>query len=370
MNTVMNTDRLNRFMDRNGLDGLVIRSGENFTYLTGIMSPGTLARHLDLVGSVRSPVLIWPRSGAPEIVLNDFALGYVQAVSDAKVSIYLGYREQPYGKVAERVKELGLRRVGLEYNYCTIRDFPLLREALPGVEFVDAWSGLEEVRWIKTPAEVALIKRGADLLDDVHLEILPTTKPGDTERTVHAKMVAACIEKGFGWAHGLLNSHRNEVMYCGESDLRIESGDLIRTDYVAFLAGSGYPGHQSRNVVVGKPSPQIADTYAKVREVYGILMDSIRPGAVVGDLYEKVAAEFTARGLVYKSLLIGHSVGPWFHQQEPVLRRGSTVLLEKDMVLALEPYYESYHIQDMVHVTENGCKLLSDKIDTKKLWVV
>ena len=369
MNSVMHHERLKSFMDRNGLDGLVIRSGENFTYLTGLMFPGTLARHLDLIGSVRSPVLIWPKSGQPEVVLNDFAVGYVQTVSDANIQVYLGYREQPYSKVAERVKELELRRVGLEYNYCTMRDFTLLQDAIPNVEFVDVWAGLEEVRWIKTPGEIALIKKGADLLDDVHIEVLPKTKPQDTERTVHARMIAACIDKGFGWAHGLLNSHRTEVMYCGESDLSIEQGDLIRTDYVAYLAGSGYLGHQSRNIVVGKPSQEIAETYTKVREVYGILMDAIRPGVPVGDLYEKVVAEFEARGLVYSALLIGHSVGPWFHQQEPVLRRGSSVLLEKDMVLALEPYYRSYHIQDMVHVTDNGCTVLSDKINTEKLWV-
>ena len=227
---------------------------------------------------------------------------------------------------------------------------------------------LDEVRWIKTASEVALLKEAADLLDDVYLEVLPTIKPGETERAVHARMMRGCVEKGFSWTHGILNSHRNEVMYNGESDFQIAPGDLIRTDYVAYLAG--YPGHQSRNVVVGEPSVEMADTYQKVREVYSLLMERIRPGVVVGELYDGVVDEFRKRGLTYSSLLIGHSVGPWFHQQEPILRRGSSFELAEGMVLALEPYYGSYHIQDMVQVTASTCRLLSAKIATDELWVV
>jgi Xaa-Pro aminopeptidase len=363
-----NVARLNELMDRDGLDALVVRSGENFTYLTGIVYPGTLGRHLDLTGSVRSPVLIWPRNGKPEIVLNDFALGYSHLVSDMALVEYLGYREQPYSKVAERLSAGGFQRIGIEFNYCPKRDFDILSTAIPPAHFVDCWFMLDEVRWIKTASEVALLKEAADLLDDVYLEVLPTIKPGETERAVHARMMRGCVEKGFSWTHGILNSHRNEVMYNGESDFQIAPGDLIRTDYVAYLAG--YPGHQSRNVVVGEPSVEMADTYQKVREVYSLLMERIRPGVVVGELYDGVVDEFRKRGLTYSSLLIGHSVGPWFHQQEPILRRGSSFELAEGMVLALEPYYGSYHIQDMVQVTASTCRLLSAKIATDELWVV
>jgi Xaa-Pro aminopeptidase len=355
-------------MDRNGLDAIIVRSGENFTYLTGITYPGTLGRHLDLTGSARSPVLIWPRHGEPELILNDFAVAYTKLVSDFKISTYLGYREQPYSKVAERLRDHGVHRAGIEYNYCPKRDYDILRSAVPEVELIDAWSMLDEVRWIKTASEILLLKQAADLLDEVYLGVLPTIRPNEQERQVHARMVRGCIEKGFGWAHGILNSHRNEVMYNGESSFRIAKGDMIRTDCVAYLAG--YPGHQSRNVVIGNPSAEMIETYRKVREVYSVLLDLIKPGTVVGELYERVVKQFEQRRLTYSSLLIGHGVGPWFHQQEPILRRGSQTELAENMVLALEPYYGSYHIQDMVHVTRTGCVLLSDKIATDQLWIV
>jgi Xaa-Pro aminopeptidase len=109
-------------------------------------------------------------------------------------------------------------------------------------------------------------------------------------------------------------------------------------------------------------------TYRKVRDVYQILIDSVQPGARVHDLYQRVQREYENRNLRYESLLVGHSVGPWFHQQEPILRRDSPVILEEGMVLALEPYYQSFHIQDLVVVTSQGCELLTPNFETAEMY--
>ena len=50
-------------------------------------------------------------------------------------------------------------------------------------------------------------------------------------------------------------------------------------------------------------------------------------------------------------MLIGHGVGAWWHQQEPILRRKSELVLEEGMVLALEPHVNFWHVQDMILVT-------------------
>jgi hypothetical protein len=52
---IANLGRLYDFMDRYRLAALVARSGQNFTYLSGIAYPGTLARHLDLPDSAGLP---------------------------------------------------------------------------------------------------------------------------------------------------------------------------------------------------------------------------------------------------------------------------------------------------------------------------
>ena len=50
---IANIDRLHRLMDRDGLAAVVVRGGQNVSYLAGISFHGTLARHLDLPDSVR-----------------------------------------------------------------------------------------------------------------------------------------------------------------------------------------------------------------------------------------------------------------------------------------------------------------------------
>ena len=68
-----NVDRLNRYMDAHDLAAVAVRSGVNFTYLSGMAMPGTLARHLDIASTVRGFMVVWPRTGEPIIVLDAFA---------------------------------------------------------------------------------------------------------------------------------------------------------------------------------------------------------------------------------------------------------------------------------------------------------
>lgn len=80
---IANVDRLHAFMDRHRLAAVVARSGQNFTYLSGLAYPGTLARHLDLPDSARGVLVVWPRQGEPVIVLNKIAEGLARFLGEA-----------------------------------------------------------------------------------------------------------------------------------------------------------------------------------------------------------------------------------------------------------------------------------------------
>jgi Xaa-Pro aminopeptidase len=225
----INVDRLNRLLDENGLDAVVARSGRNFTYLSGMAYPGTLARLLDLPDSDRGVMVLWPRNGEPVLIVNDTAAGL--AARDSWIErqiIYEGYVESPYRRLAEVLKAEGLAeaRVGFEHDYVSARDWALVDEASPKMNMVDCTAVMDRVRWIKTPAEVARIKHAADLLDDVFLDVFPGLRPGDTERLAHSRIIAGCLERGFNWAHGILNSSTNTIPYAGESDVVFDANRL------------------------------------------------------------------------------------------------------------------------------------------------
>ena len=368
---LINTARMDALMERDELDAVVVRSGQNVTYLSGVVYPGTLARLQDLTDSPRGVLVIWPREGEPVILTNSIAAGLTRRNTWLdRVEIYEGYVESPYAKVADVLTSLGLgaARVGFEAHYVSAGHWKEVAQRLPNLCMVDCTAMMDEVRWIKTDAEVAAIKRGADLLDDAFLEMFGTIKVGDTERDAHRMLVAACLDRGAGWVHGILNASTNTIPYAGEGDTVFHAGNAMRTDYVAYW--NGYPGHQSRSLVFGSMTVEQEREYDTNREIYLATIDRCRPGARSGDIFDFVMAEFEKARWPYGSLLVGHGVGSWWHQQEPILARGSDLVLEPGMVLALEPHYKHWHLQDMILVTDGTPRLLSDKIATDAPYLV
>ena len=237
---------------------------------------------------------------------------------------------------------------------------------LPEARIVDSTDLMDRVRWIKTTGEVKALEAGARLLDEAYLEVLPTVRPGDTERLVHSRIIESCLRRGANWAHGILNSSRNAVAYGGESDMAFQAGDIIRNDYVSYL--NGYPGHQSA------PCSWSADRRAKEYLPYhsghlprrhrplpsgreGVRHPTISPTTASTKRDSRATCRCRARG------------GRLWHQQEPYMVPSSDRVLEKGMVVALEPHIGYWHLQDMVLVTGDGPCLLSPLINTDEMLV-
>jgi Xaa-Pro aminopeptidase len=366
-----NLPRLRALMAREKFDAVIARSGINFTYLAGVAYPGTLGRHLELADSPRPVYAVWPREGEPILIVNP--LGEQLTRRDGAVANVVGYNnntDRPLDVLCDVLRSMGVAegRIGYEESYVSAPQLAALTAALPRAQLADCTRLFEYVRWIKTPGEIALIKRAADLLDDAFLEVYPTIRVGESERSVHARLVAACMQRGAAFAHGWMASNRNTVPAGGQSDFTFARGDIVRTDYVAYL--DGYPGHQSRNAVLGTPTPQQTEMYARVRDAYLAVIDHCRPGRTAGEIYEFARTRFEAAGLVYRVTLAGHSVGCWWHQQEPLFVPGNDIPLEAGMVVALEPYFQEWITQDLVLIQDGAPKLLSDKFPTERLFQI
>ena len=146
-----------------------------------------------------------------------------------------------------------------------------------------------------------------------------------------------------------------------------QAGDIIRNDYVSYL--NGYPGHQSRTVVVGEPSSELIETYKINRDIYRATIDHCRPGVRASDIYHFANNAFGDAGIEGKVALAGHGVGAWWHQQEPYMVPSGKHTLEKGMVVALEPHIGPWHLQDMVLITDGAPRLLSPLINTDEMMV-
>jgi len=82
-------------MERDGIDAFVVRGGQNVAWLAGVAYHGTHARHLDLAGSPRGVVAIWPREQDPVLVVEATTAGASER--DAAQLMALPRRTEPNG---------------------------------------------------------------------------------------------------------------------------------------------------------------------------------------------------------------------------------------------------------------------------------
>src|SRR5947209_14199006 len=136
---VANIDRLNAYMDKNDLAAVAVRTGVNFTYLSGMAMPGTLARHLDIASTVRGFMGLWPRAGDPVLIVDAFAEKLAKRESWVdRVEVYKAYEGSLYARVTELIDEYGLSRarVGFEQDGLSAAHWQEIQRALPGLVMI------------------------------------------------------------------------------------------------------------------------------------------------------------------------------------------------------------------------------------------
>ena len=137
-------------------------------------------------------------------------------------------------------------------------------------------------------------------------------------------------------------------------------------------ASSRYFADMSRTVVRGKPSPDLKRLYQAVKDAQEEAITKIRDGADGAKIHRGICERFEAAG--YKTGLVngrmqgyfhgtGHGVGLDIHEPPRISKTGSP--LQEGHVVTVEPglYYPglgAVRIEDMVLVTSDGCRNLTD----------
>lgn len=354
-----------------GIDALIARSGRNVAYLSGMTFPGTLGRLQDFTYAPRAILVAWPRDGQPALIASAIAAGLARERSWVEdIRVYREYTESPYAAAANVLIERGLgsRRIGIERRELGVDHWQELQAALPDAELVDCTDLLESVRNIKTPVEIERLKTAIEIQDEAHLKVFSEARPGDTERDLHARMIGRMLENGAESAHGMLQASTTPATYGGEGDTPIQPGVAVRTDYVCYY--QGYAANLSRMAVMGPASTSQAERYGTLRDIHlRTIQTMLRPGNTAEEVYNHGIDGLTAARTTVTAGLIGHSIGVWWHQEEPMLVPGETRELRPGMVVCLEPILDGFwHLQDEILITDGEPQILSTKFDTSRLF--
>src|ERR1700748_3361228 len=278
---------LDRRMDQAGIDVLVATSKHNVQYLLDA-ERAIFFDYMDALGVSRYlPVFIYPK-GAPE------KAGYVgnplEAHQRAIVPLWVTeVQNKSMGSVdaimraVEIIKKSGApaKRIGVERAFLPMDAAAALAGALPGSEIKDALFVLERLRAVKSPAELAKLKKASELVTVSMLDVIAKHGPGTTKRELFEALRIAEVARGLTFEYCLLacgDSHNR-----APSEQRWEQGDVLSLDSGGNY--QGYIGDLARMAVLGEPDGDLTDLLAEIEAVQQAAFAAVKAGAPGGDIY-------------------------------------------------------------------------------------
>lgn len=363
--------RIKKTIDESPYDAVIVMSPENGPYYSGFWN-------FDLRGiPERIHYVLWPKGGEPAWVVPDKRKNFL-VPGETFIEDVVPYTGEEVADsinvLADAMKGRGVAagKVGFEG-----RNFPAghlmgLRDRLPQARFEDAFKLLESVRLVKTAAEIEVLERLTGWTTGAIDAAFAAAKPGDTERAIVSRMQYELLMRGADMmAFPVLGAGERTGYFHGlATDKVVEPGMLIKTDFGGFC--EGYYSDVARTVCMGKASDRQKDVYAKLQEIKHRTVDFIKPGVLASAVADHTRGLYQQLGLEYKWAIIGHSIGlgihespqiyPWVH--EPILP-GMAMMIE----IGYNDYpHDSYHVEDLIVLTERGAEYRSDYSKHETLW--
>ncbi len=331
------------------LDGLVVTSPENIRYLSGFSgSLGYL-----IIGK-----------DAAEILGDSRYWLQMQDEAPAFRLMPSGPSHGLWGLVAERLKALGMRRVGFESQHLTFDQHQRLSAALsPDQTLVATAPLVEELRIVKEVEEIDLLRAAASIAGRAFDRVRAAIRPGLRERDVAFLLEQTFRELGAdGRAFETIVAagERGALPHGRPSDRVLERGDMVVVDFGATAAG--YHSDTTRTIVLGEPTPEQARLIEAVRQAQLVSMALMKPGAAADEIDRRAHEALAGEQHAFRHGL-GHGIGLQVHER-PYLSASDHTALRPGMVITNEPgiYVPGWggvRLEEMVLITETGPEVLT-----------
>jgi Xaa-Pro dipeptidase len=350
-----------------GLDGLLIFRQESMFYLTGY----------DTFGYVFFQCLYLSADGAMTLLTRSPDLRQAQHTSMIEdIRIWV---DGPDAAPAEDLKAIleghGCRgkRLGVEWESygLTARNGMRLSAALDGFcDLADASEMVSRLRAMKSPAEIAYVRRAAELADDAYDAALGLTEPGAFDGAILAAMQGAVFNGGGDYPGNefIIASGPDALLcryYTGRRNL--EARDQLTLEWAGTYRH--YHAAMMRTFVVGAAPARQQHMFEACRDALAAVQDAIRPGSTYGDAFDAHARVVDAAGMHEHRLnACGYSLGTTFApnwMDWPMLYQDNPVPFEPGMVVFCHMIiFDSdaglaMTLGETVLVTETGCERLS-----------
>jgi Xaa-Pro aminopeptidase len=271
-----------------------------------------------------------------------------------------------------------LRRMGLDHgriglagiDVLSVAAYRTLAAALPGVTFEDAGAILAELRAIKSPAEIALLRRASSTGSRMIEAMMDAAVPGAT----HGDVVAAG-QQVLTPARGILY---NSFMASGRggdnpqyvrsnfptwnSEVKLENGQWFRIGISGAL--DGYMFDLSRSKPIGPPTNRQVELFEHAIECVETGIAAVRPGATAEEVAAAGLDRQRALGYDMTGVFSGLGHGLGLGWDAPWLAPGDRTAIKPGMVLCFERtiLQDGFlgDFEETVLVTEDGAEKITD----------
>ncbi|HVH69374.1 MAG TPA: Xaa-Pro peptidase family protein [Gemmatimonadales bacterium] len=354
-------DRARTELQTREADVLIATPGTNYEYLTGY-NPGR---------SERLIALVLPVAGAPAVVCPSFEVERIKRHS--VVTELRGWEEQddPYVLVRDAVRAArpGKNRTIALESSTAYQSYLRLAAALPDWKFVDAAPVTERLRVIKSPEEVALMRRAIAITQDAMAATFTRLAVGATEADV-AQILSHEMQLRGAPGGGLVQFGASSALPHGgpggAAGPRLEREMVVLIDCGCRVGG--YTSDITRTIWFGDhPSDEFGKVFSVVHDAQTAAIELGRPGTPCQDMDRAARKVIAAAG--YGSFFthrLGHGLGIDGH--EPAyLVEGNATPLEPGMVFTIEPgIYQpgkfGVRIEDDCVMTDQGVDVLSKRV--------
>ncbi len=344
-------ERVRAWCAAEGLAAYVAFGPENINYLSGFMP--------DVAPWERPIACVVPKDAAPVLLLNELSTNHIRLavqVGRCAVPDYLIYVEHPrhpgrlplrvqWGAfLAETLRGAGVAKGGVGVDGA-VPHAAEVRVALPHVEFVPASELLREMRLVKHPEELALIRAGGKITDATqefyHAQIRPGRLLTDVDGLAQHFMQVYAAEHCPG-----ARVEARVFAYCGpesacphgpggNSDMRIAAGQSLIN--LVILRLNGYVTENERTFLVGDAPDEIARAFDAMTEAQQAAIEAMVVPNRVCDI--DAAAQGIIEGAGFGAFInhrTGHGIGLAGHEY-PDDTAFNYRLLAPHMVFSSEP---------------------------------
>lgn len=350
--------RVQAILQERQLDALLVSQPENRRYLSGYTAP-------DHGIQESSGYLLIPQDGRPWLLTDSrFTL---QAEAEAAGCQLHIYRRGLIEALATLLPQLGVQKLGFEADYFLYSTHARLMELAEklSVQLVATMNLVEELRVVKTAAELDLIRASTRLNEQVFQQAYRQIAPGRSEREIARLIENAMLELGAE------RPSFDTIVAFGENaakphavpgERRLKPGETVLIDMGLVL--NGYCSDMSRTFVLGEPDALFIERLRLVRAAQKAAISAIRAG-VTGAQADAAARSVLSEGGYGEAFGhgLGHGVGLAVHEA-PRLSPHGRAPLKAGMVVTVEPglYLADWggiRLENMVIVTEEGCEVLN-----------